>query len=149
MKFTRSAVSANAYVAVWMIGIGIAWCARARVSPPWTESVFGPAEAAGVDSGSEGVLLIEDLERRGSPRRRCHARGPMKFAQVLGGPQPGGPAARAPARSLGDAPRARAHGGGRRVRYDGRLPSPYAHRRQSARLPRSTARTTKRRARVR
>ena len=42
MKLIRSAVSAKAYVAVWMMGIGMAWWARARLSPPCTESVFGP-----------------------------------------------------------------------------------------------------------
>jgi hypothetical protein len=33
-----------------MMGIGIAWCARARSSPPWTDSVFGP--------GRERVALL-------------------------------------------------------------------------------------------
>src|SRR5512143_3536612 len=64
MKFTRSAVSANAYVAVWMIGIGIAWCARARLSPPWTDNVFGPGRAEPLASrssagpGFAGILLM-------------------------------------------------------------------------------------------
>src|SRR5512138_1848948 len=76
MKFTRSAVSANAYVAVWMIGIGMAWWARARLSPPWTDSVFGPGRAEpcaapGTGPEFEGILVIAVCLARSRARRRA------------------------------------------------------------------------------
>src|SRR5512133_3980588 len=78
MKFTRSAVSANAYVAVWMIGIGIAWWARARVSPPWTESVLGPGLLVGFDP----PWLIVASDRAGTRGPRA-GRGRSTVAEAM------------------------------------------------------------------
>jgi hypothetical protein len=59
-----------------MIGIGIAWCARARSSPPWTDSVFGPGRG-------DPVPLLSPGARRASPEWVLLAAGFVMVASAL------------------------------------------------------------------